>query len=66
MLTSDDGGRIDAIAFRSADTPVGQLLAEGRGHPLHVAGHLRRDHWGGREKVELVIEDVADPRTQSS
>ena len=66
VLASDDGGRIDAIAFRSADTPVGRLLAEGRGHPLHVAGHLRRDNWGGREKVELVIEDVADPRAQSS
>ena len=65
VLTAEDGGRIDAIAFRAADTAVGQLLGERRGHPLHVAGHLRRDHWGGREKVELVIEDVADPRGQS-
>lgn len=65
VLTADDGSRIQAIAFRSADTQVGRLLAEGRGHPLHVAGHLRRDHWGGREKIELVIEDVADPREQS-
>jgi single-stranded-DNA-specific exonuclease len=32
------------------------------GMPLHVAGHLRRDTWGGRDKRELVIEDVADPR----
>ena len=39
------------------------LLGAG-GMPLHVAGHLRRDTWGGRDKRELVIEDVADPRRQ--
>jgi single-stranded-DNA-specific exonuclease len=27
--------------------------------PLHVAGHLRRDTWGGRTRIELQIEDVA-------
>ncbi|MGI9383720.1 MAG: single-stranded-DNA-specific exonuclease RecJ [Methyloligellaceae bacterium] len=65
VLTADDGSRIEGIAFRSADTQVGRLLAEGRGHPLHVAGHLQLNRWGGREKVELIIEDVADPREQS-
>ena len=30
--------------------------------PLHVAGNLRRDTWDGRDRRELVIEDVADPR----
>jgi single-stranded-DNA-specific exonuclease len=29
-----------------------------------VAGNLRRDSWGGRERTELMIEDVADPRKQ--
>ncbi len=62
-LTASDGTRIDAIAFNSAETEVGKLLLDSRGLPLHVAGHLRRSDWGGREKIELHIEDVADPRS---
>jgi single-stranded-DNA-specific exonuclease len=34
------------------------------GLPLHVAGTLRRETWGGRERIELTIEDAADPRRQ--
>ena len=62
MLESGDGGRIDAIAFRAAGQPLGDALMAAGGMPLHVAGHLRRDTWGGREKIELQIDDVADPR----
>ncbi len=62
-LTASDGTRIDAIAFNSAETEVGKLLLDSRGLPLHVVGHLRRSDWGGREKIELHIEDVADPRS---
>ncbi len=58
-LTSSDGSRIDAIAFNSADTEIGRLLLESSGLPIHVAGQLRRNDWGGREKIELHIEDVA-------
>jgi single-stranded-DNA-specific exonuclease len=32
--------------------------------PLHIAGQLRRDSWGGRERIELQIDDAADPRAQ--
>jgi single-stranded-DNA-specific exonuclease len=60
-LTAGDGSRIGAIAFRAADTPLGALLLESGGLPLHVAGHLRRDQWNGRETIELVIEDAARP-----
>ncbi|MGQ0456546.1 MAG: single-stranded-DNA-specific exonuclease RecJ [Hyphomicrobium sp.] len=62
MLEAGDGGRIDAIAFRAAGQPLGDLLMSAGGMPLHVAGHLRRDTWGGRDKIELQIEDAADPR----
>ena len=61
-LSGGDGGRLQAIAFRSAETEVGRLLLDSGATPLHVAGHLTRNHWGGRETIELVIEDVADPR----
>jgi single-stranded-DNA-specific exonuclease len=29
---------------------------------LHVAGHLRRNTWNGRDGVELIVEDAAEPR----
>jgi single-stranded-DNA-specific exonuclease len=64
VLEAGDGSRLDAVAFRAASQPVGALLLASAGLPLHVAGHLRRDTWGGRDRRELVIEDVADPRVQ--
>jgi single-stranded-DNA-specific exonuclease len=62
VLEGGDGGRLEAIAFRAAGQPLGDALMGAGGMPLHVAGHLRRDTWGGREKIELQIDDVADPR----
>jgi single-stranded-DNA-specific exonuclease len=64
VLEAGDGSRLDAVAFRAADQAVGAMLQSSGGLPLHVAGHLRRDTWGGRDRRELVIEDVADPRRQ--
>jgi len=63
-LQSSDGARLDAIAFRAADQPLGQLLLNAGGLPVHVVGTLRRDTWGGRDKLELFIDDAADPRKQ--
>ena len=61
-LKAPDGARIEACAFRVGDTPLAKLLLNGEGLPLHVVGHLRRTSWQGRESVELLIEDAADPR----
>lgn len=63
-LQSSDGARLDAIAFRAADQPLGALLLNSGGLPVHVAGTLRRDTWGGRDKLELFVDDAADPREQ--
>jgi len=65
LLEGGDGARLDAIAFRAAGQPLGDALMSAGGMPLHVAGHLRRDTWGGRDRIELQIEDAADPRRQS-
>ena len=61
-LQAPDGARLEACAFRIADTPLGKLLLNGEGLPFHVTGHLRVSSWQGRESVELLIEDAADPR----
>ncbi|MGB0575340.1 MAG: single-stranded-DNA-specific exonuclease RecJ [Alphaproteobacteria bacterium] len=60
ILTGADGtGRLKAIAFRSADTPLGRALLDTRGLPLHVAGNLRVDEWQGRVSAQLFIDDAA-------
>jgi single-stranded-DNA-specific exonuclease len=64
VLEAGDGSRLDAVAFRMGDQPVGTALLGSAGLPLHIAGHLRRDTWNGRDKRELIIEDVADPRSK--
>ncbi len=60
-LKSAGGSTIGGIAFRAAGTPLGEALLDGSRRPLHIAGRLQRDSWGGREKIEVLIEDVADP-----
>lgn len=61
QLAGDDGTRIKAISWRSADTPLGQkLLASDSA--IHVVGRLKADDWNGRQGVQLEIEDAADPR----
>jgi len=65
VIEAGDGSRLDAIAFRAAGQPLGDLLLEANGgFPIHISGHLRRDTWGGRNRIELMIEDAADPRRQ--
>ena len=53
------GGRLKAIAFRSVGTGLGRALLASAGIALHVAGHLRRDEWMGKEGVQLLIDDAA-------
>jgi len=62
-LQAPDGGRLEACAFRVGDTPLAKLILASEGLPLHLAGHVRRTSWNGRESVELIIEDAADPRS---
>ncbi len=57
-----DAARLRAIAFRAAETPLGQFLAETHGAAVHVAGNLRRDSWRGGDAVQLLIDD-ASPAT---
>lgn len=63
-LEAGDASKIDGIAFRAVGQPIGDALLNTGGMPVHVAGTLRRDSWGGREKIELMVDDVADPRKQ--
>ncbi|WP_375569941.1 single-stranded-DNA-specific exonuclease RecJ [Ahrensia marina] len=61
-LSDGQGPGLAAIAFRAAETPLGDALMAARGGgPLHVAGTLSINSWQGRETVQLRIRDVANP-----
>ncbi len=57
-----DGSLINAIAFRKAAEPLGQAIMAARGEPMHLAGSLAIDRWGGGERVQLRLLDAAKPR----
>ncbi|MDX2224537.1 MAG: single-stranded-DNA-specific exonuclease RecJ [Rhodospirillaceae bacterium] len=58
ILSGPGGGRLKAIAFRSADSELGLGLLGAKGQGLHVAGVVRADTWQGRVDAQLVIEDA--------
>ncbi len=58
-LEAQDGKKLDGIAFRAAETPLGDLLLKGRGMQIHVAGSLSADHWQGSRRVQIRILDAA-------
>jgi single-stranded-DNA-specific exonuclease len=58
-LAGGDGTRLDAIAFRAADTDLGRALLAARGKRIHAAGRLRADEWNGRVRVQLHLDDAA-------
>ncbi|KQT51604.1 single-stranded-DNA-specific exonuclease RecJ [Devosia sp. Leaf420] len=60
-LTSEDGARLKAIAFRAANTPLGDILMRDNEQPLHFAGTLNIDHYQGREQPQFRLSDIARP-----
>jgi single-stranded-DNA-specific exonuclease len=60
-LTSGDGARLKAIAFRAAGTAIGDALLGNTDRPLHFAGGLSIDHYQGREQVQFRLTDLAVP-----
>jgi len=60
-LADEGSGRLGAIAFRSVETELGQVLLNARGGVIHLAGALRRNEWRGRSEVQLIIADAAWP-----
>ena len=53
------GARLDAIAFGALETEMGQALVRHGGGRFHLAGRLDLNHYGGRESVQLRLEDAA-------
>ena len=58
--SAGDGAQLRGIAFRSADTPVGKLILNNRGKPVHLVGTLSADIWQGSRRVQLRVLDAAE------
>ncbi|MDE0589015.1 single-stranded-DNA-specific exonuclease RecJ [Halocynthiibacter sp. C4] len=60
-LTFGDGigQRIEAICFGAFDKPLGPALENHNGARFHLAGRLEINTWGGRQKIQLRLEDAA-------
>ncbi|KQX58432.1 MULTISPECIES: single-stranded-DNA-specific exonuclease RecJ [unclassified Ensifer] len=58
-LEGQDGSRLDGIAFRATETPLGDFLLSSRGTSIHVAGSVSADLWQGQRRVQLRVTDAA-------
>jgi single-stranded-DNA-specific exonuclease len=60
IMAGEDGRSIKTIAFRRAETELGQaILGAPRDRRLWVAGKAKIDDWGSRPAAELHLEDAA-------
>ena len=60
VVAGDDGGSLKAMAFRHAETALGQALLGAAPHRrLWLAGRAKRDDWGSKPAAELHVEDAA-------
>jgi single-stranded-DNA-specific exonuclease len=58
-LSDGSGPGLDAIAFGAFDSAIGPML-ENPGHRrFHLAGKLELNHWNGRTRVQLRLDDAA-------
>ena len=53
------GAQMDAIAFGAFDGPLGPAVENHGGARFHLAGRLDINTWGGRQNVQLRLEDAA-------
>lgn len=60
IVGGNDGGRFKAMAFRAAESDLGQaLLHAAQGRRLWLAGRAKIDDWGSRPQAELHVDDAA-------
>ncbi len=53
------GTKLEAVAFGAFDGPLGPALEQSGHNRFHLTGRLELNHWGGRTKVQLRLEDAA-------
>ena len=60
VAVGDDGKSFKLIAFRAAETELGQaLLSSPADQRWWLAGTIKRDEWNGGNAAEMHLEDAA-------
>jgi single-stranded-DNA-specific exonuclease len=55
-----DGRAVEGIAFRASGKKLGEALTRLKGAPVHLAGTLAVNRFGGRERAQIRVVDVAE------
>jgi single-stranded-DNA-specific exonuclease len=58
-VSDGTGPALDAIAFGACDGPLGPALETPGHRRFHLAGKLELNHWNGRTRVQLRLDDAA-------
>lgn len=58
-LADSNGPSLDAIGFNLADNPLGRTMLQAGARRFHVAGRLEINSFGGRNRVQLRLDDAA-------
>ena len=53
------GPQLEGVAFGALDTPLGPALSQAARGLFHLAGRLEINRYGGRNKVQLRLDDAA-------
>lgn len=57
-LSAPDGTCLNAIAFRSMNTPVGDFLLNQRNTPMCAVGVLKREFWRDKKRMQMQLIDI--------
>jgi single-stranded-DNA-specific exonuclease len=58
-ISDGAGPNLDSIAFGAFDGPLGPALENAGHRRFHLAGKLELNHWNGRTRVQLRLDDAA-------
>ncbi|WP_412057883.1 single-stranded-DNA-specific exonuclease RecJ [Bartonella sp. DGB2] len=62
-LANFSGQRLEAIAFRAVNSPLGDFLLQNIGEIVHLVGQLELNEWNGRTRVQLQVLDAAPAKS---
>ncbi len=60
LIKTTEGAFIEAMAFRSLSTPLGDEIQRNKGNSVSLLGKIKINEWGGRRTPQLHIEDIGE------
>ena len=60
LIKTPEGAFIEAMAFRSLSTPLGDEIQKNKGNSVSLLGKIKINEWGGRRTPQLHIEDIGE------